>query len=150
MPSGSSASPPGGGHDTSILFFFFLPLAFFSLSLHCLLLRYNVVYLCVVVYIACISQEEESARTLLCVLHIKPFLLPVHIQHTQCPLSTRRHPAHSVSACYPSTCSTLSVRADSSSYRDPSSVVTKLRYRQLYTLYQVDSSSTMQCHCAGL
>ena len=50
---------------------------------------------------------------------------------------------------YSSTSSTPinSVRSDSSSGRDTSSVVTKLRHRQLPgTLYQVDISSRMPCH----
>ena len=56
-------------------------------------------------------------------------------------LSTRRHPAHPVS-----------MQILHPIKRGTSSVVTKLRHGQLfYTLCQVDSSSTMPCHCcAGL
>ena len=49
---------------------------------------------------------------------------------------------------YLSTSSTPSVRAHSSSWRDK--FCGHKATIQAATLYQVDSSSTMQCHCAGL
>ena len=58
-------------------------------------------------------------------IYIKPFFLLVDIQHN--PVSALIHPRE-----IPGT----------------SSAVTKIRHRQLYTLYQVDTSinSTMSCH----
>ena len=50
---------------------------------------------------------------------------------------------------YSSASSTASVLPNPSCYRDTSSVVTKATI-QAATLYQVDNSGAMHCHCAGL
>ena len=71
-----------------------------------------------------LSTYTLHAKELVCVLYIKRFFLLVEIQHTQCPrrfLVLERYQLR----------------------RHKTTI-------QAATLYQVDSSSTMACHCAGL